>query len=194
MESTPAPRRATGPRDAEAIFAAALALLAEGGYDGLTIEGTAARSGVHKTTIYRWWRSKDELIGAALMDSALLELDLPDTGTLEGDLAELARHIIRVLTGEPTRDVVTAVLAAAGHRPELARIARAFFDDRLSREGPVFERARQRGELAEDADPEVLMDLLGGAIWFRVVIRSGSMAPEDAEPLVRILLGGAAAR
>ncbi|PSL00706.1 TetR family transcriptional regulator [Murinocardiopsis flavida] len=184
--------RASGPRDAEAIFAATLGLLAEGGYDALTVEGAAARSGVNKTTIYRWWRSKDELIGAALVDSRLLEPVVPDTGSLEGDLVALARHIIGLLTGEPTRDLVTAVLAAAGHRPELARHAKVFFADRLSKESPVFARAVQRGELAADADPAALMDLLGGAIWFRLVIRSDTMTPDDAAPLVRTLLSGAA--
>lgn len=113
-----------GARRAGAIFDATLTLLAERGYDGLTIEGVAARSGVNKTTIYRRWPSKDRLLGAALLDSALVEPDVPDTGSPAGDLRELVRHVTRLLTEEPVASVATAALSAfprAGRRPARRR-------------------------------------------------------------------------
>ncbi|MFD0467130.1 TetR/AcrR family transcriptional regulator [Nonomuraea thailandensis] len=77
------------PRKQQEIFDATLRLVAERGYDGLTVEGVAERSGVNKTTIYRWWPSKAALLGAALVESDVLGFDSPDTGSLRGDLVAL---------------------------------------------------------------------------------------------------------
>ncbi|PXY21717.1 TetR family transcriptional regulator [Prauserella coralliicola] len=181
---------ASGPRRAEDVYAATLALLTERGYDGLTIEGVAARSGVNKTTIYRWWPSRDALLGAALTDANLLELNVPDTGTLREDLCALVEQILRLLTDRATGAVVTAVLGAATHRPELAAFARAFFADRLRRERVVFERAVERGELRADADPKLIMDLLAGALWLRVLGRGESPRKAAVRELVDTVLTG----
>ncbi|OXM49994.1 TetR/AcrR family transcriptional regulator [Amycolatopsis alba] len=181
-----------GPRKAEAIFAATLELLAEHGYDRLAIEAVAARSGVNKTTLYRWWPSKDALLAAALRDSGLFALDVPDTGSLRGDLLAVAAHILRLLTSERTSPAVIATLAAGPHRPELGEVARSFFADRMAREQPIFERAAARGELRDGVDPVVLMDLLAGAIWFRILLRGGEADPKFLEEAVDTVLGGAA--
>ncbi len=181
----------SGPRKQEAIFAATLELLAEHGYDKLAIEAVAARSAVNKTTLYRWWPSKDALLAAALTDSGLLSLDVPDTGSLRGDLLALARHIAALLTSEHTSPIVTATLTAAPRRPELADVARSFFADRMAREQPIFERARARGELRDGIDPVSVMDLLAGAIWFRLLMRGGEASPAFLEETVNIVLDGA---
>lgn len=183
-----------GPRKAEAIFAATLELLAEHGYDRLAIEAVAARSGVNKTTLYRWWPSKDALLAAALSDSGLLALDVPDTGSLRSDLLAVATHIFRLLTSERTAPVVTAALAAAPRRPELGDVSRTFFADRMAKEGPIFERAAARGELAAGTDPVVVMDLLAGAIWFRLLLRGGEAGPEFLEEAVDTVLHGVGPR
>ncbi|MGW0517792.1 TetR/AcrR family transcriptional regulator [Crossiella sp. NPDC003009] len=180
-------RSGDGPRQAEAIFTAVLELLAEHGYDGLTVEGVAARSGVHKTTIYRWWADKDALLGAALLNSALLELPVPDTGTLRGDLLALTRHVLRLLTTEPSASVVTAALAAAG-RPVLARLAHEFFADRFDRELVLFERAVARGELPADTDAKLVVDLLAGAVWTRVLLRQERPPADYAAQAVDLVL------
>ncbi|GAA2812972.1 TetR/AcrR family transcriptional regulator [Crossiella cryophila] len=180
-------RPGDGPRQAQAIFTATLELLAERGYDGLTMEGVAARSGVHKTTIYRWWTDKDALLGAALLNSALLELPAPDTGTLRGDLLALTGHVLRLLTTEPSASVITAALTAAG-RPVLSRLAHEFFADRLAGELVIFDRARQRGEIAADIDPKLVVDLLAGAMWTRVLLRQEQPPPGFAAQAVDLVL------
>ncbi|WP_181772171.1 TetR/AcrR family transcriptional regulator [Amycolatopsis pittospori] len=182
-----------GPRKAEAIFAATLGLLAEHGYEKLAIEAVAARSGVNKTTLYRWWPSKDALLAAALRDSDLFTLDVPDTGSLRGDLLAVATHIFRLLTSEHTAPVVTATLTAGPRRPELGDVSRSFFADRMAREEPIFERAVARGELRAGADPVVVMDLLAGAIWFRLLLRGGEADPKFLEKAVDTVLNGAGA-
>lgn len=182
-----------GPRQASAIFAATLELLAEQGYDGLTIESIASRSGVNKTTIYRWWPSKDAVLAAALVHSDLLAFAMPDTGSLRGDLLALAREITQLLTGERTAPIVATVLAAAPRRPELAAVAHTFFAERLTREQPMFQRAIARAELPATADPAMIMDLLAGAIWFRILLRDQPMSSDYLSGAVDLVLHGAAA-
>ncbi|WP_280414312.1 TetR/AcrR family transcriptional regulator [Nocardia carnea] len=182
------------PRRAGAIFTATLELLADNGYDGLTMEAVAARSGVNKTTLYRWWKSKDDILAAALTDSDLLAFDVPDTGSLRSDLLETSRSIHKLLTDPATAPIATAVLAAASRRPALAAVGRTFFADRAEREHPIFRRAIDRGELPEHADPRSIMDMLAGAIWFRLFLRAEQMREEDLSAAVDLVLSGAAAR
>ncbi|GAB2662790.1 TetR-like C-terminal domain-containing protein [Nocardia goodfellowii] len=81
-----------------------------------------------------------------------------------------------------------AVLAATPSRPSLAAIGRAFFAGRLERERPVFERAVARGELPPTVDPALIMDLLAGAIWFRLLLRGESVSPEYVHEIIDLVL------
>ncbi|GAA2308878.1 TetR/AcrR family transcriptional regulator [Streptomyces caniferus] len=186
-------RRSGGPRKSQEIFDATLDLLAEKGYEGLTIEGVAQRSGVNKTTIYRWWPSKGALLGAALVGARQLELTPPDTGSLAGDLEDLLGTITTLLTVRPASDIAVSVLGAATHSPELAAHIKDFFADRIAREQVVFDRAVARGEIGADADPMLLVDLLAGAAWVRVVLRQLPLEEGFVARTVNIVLNGARA-
>ncbi|MFI7616547.1 TetR/AcrR family transcriptional regulator [Nonomuraea terrae] len=176
------------PRKQQEIFDATLRLVAEKGYDGLTVEGVAERSGVNKTTIYRWWPSKAALLGAALVEADVLGFEPPDTGSLRGDLVALVDGVRRLLTEPPASDIAVAALAAAVRHPELD--GRRFFADRFAREREVFDRAVRRGELKASADPMLIVDLLAGAVWMRAVLR-GLPVPDDfpAEAVAALLDG-----
>jgi AcrR family transcriptional regulator len=187
VPSTPSRR---GARKTEEIFTATLGLLAEVGYDGLTIESVASRSGVNKTTIYRWWPSKDALLADALIDSELLTFNMPDTGSLRGDLIALAESVTGLLTGPHTAAVVAALRAAVPRRQELAGLAYSIFADQLAREQPIFQRAFQRGELPPSADSKTMMDLLEGAIWFRLLLRGETLRPNYIAGVVDVILAG----
>lgn len=180
------------PRKQREILDATLRLVAEKGYDGLTVEGVAERSGVNKTTIYRWWPSKAALLGAALVEADLLGFEPPDTGSLRGDLVALVEQVSRLLTEPPARDVVVAALGAAVEHPEVD--VRRFFADRFARERQIFERAVARGELAGSVDPMLLVDLLAGAVWMRVVFRRLPLPGGLAEEAVSAVLDGVARR
>ena len=187
MTSTPA-GRGRGPRKAEAIFAETLRALAEHGYDRLSVEDIAHRVGVNKTTIYRWWPAQEVLLGAALLDSDALYFDMPDTGSLRADLVSLAEHVAALLSAHLA--VVTAILGAAHHKPQLAELLHGFAADRLARELPIFERAVARGELRPDADPKTIMDLLDGAIWFRILVRGEAIPAGHLAAVVEAILAG----
>ncbi|MGW3008703.1 TetR/AcrR family transcriptional regulator [Streptomyces sp. NPDC001219] len=187
-------RRSGGPRKAQEIFDATLDLLAEKGYEGLTIEGVAQRSGVNKTTIYRWWPSKGALLGAALIGARQLDFTPPDTGTLAGDLTALLRTMVSLLTEQPASDIAVSVLGAITQSPELSAPVREFFADRIALEQPVFDRAVARGELPADTDTMLLIDLLAGAAWVRCVLRGLPLEQDFVSRAVDTVLEGARGR
>jgi AcrR family transcriptional regulator len=179
------------PRRAAEIAAATVALLVERGYDELTIEGVAEQAGVNKTTIYRWWPSKAALVGAAVLRGELLHFEVPDTGSLRGDLREFVRHVAHLLTTAPTAQVAQALLAAAQRAPELQEQAAAFFAAGMAGGAVITERAVRRGELpAHLADPEPLLDLVTGAIWMRTTIRRAPMPADFPDRVVDLVLDG----
>ncbi|WP_093169895.1 TetR/AcrR family transcriptional regulator [Sinosporangium album] len=180
-----------GARRRQEIFMATLELVAERGYDGLTVEGVAERSGVNKTTIYRWWPSKSALLGDALVEADLLALDTPDTGSLRGDLMALVNSVVRLLTAPPMADVAVAALGAAARNPELAAGTQRFFRDRFAQETTIFEQALGRGELKPEVDPMAIVDLLAGAVWLRVVFRGLPVGEDFTEGIVDVVMGGA---
>lgn len=185
-------RPGAGPRSAVQLYEATLSLLAEHGYDGLTIEGVAAATGVNKTTIYRWWDSKDELLVDALINSVDFDLVVPDTGNVRDNLIGLVGQVRGLLTSRATAPTVASAFAAAAARPALAALVRRFFADRLKRERTVLTRAVTRGEVDDEVDPQTVMDLLLGALWLRVMFRDEPVGPDFDERVVDMVLYGIA--
>ncbi len=185
-----APQR-RDPRRHRAILEATVELVAETGYSGLTIEGVAARAGVGKATIYRWWPSKGALVLEAL--SELLELGpVPDTGTTRGDLIALVRDLVEVLTRPGATAVVASLAADASRDPELGESLRTrLVRPRRACNLEIIERAVDRGDLPASVDRELFLDLLGGPVFFRLLISGRSLEPDFAETLVDFLLATA---
>lgn len=180
----------TGPRRKAEIFGATLDLLAECGYDDLTIEHVAQHAGVNKTTIYRWWGSKSELLRDALLKSNALRFDAPDTGSLHGDLSALADRVRSLLATDRSRALIEAALVGAVRHQPLRELATSFLEDRFVRHQPLFERAVARGELPADFDSAPLVDALAGALWIRVLVRRQPVTEEFAQGLLTALLEG----
>jgi hypothetical protein len=101
-----------------------------------------------------------------------------------------ACSVAGLLTGPHTAAVVAALRAAVPRRQELAGLAYSIFADQLAREQPIFQRAFQRGELPSDADSKAVMDLLEGAIWFRLLLRGETLRPNYIAYVVDIILAG----
>ncbi|MDF0531310.1 TetR/AcrR family transcriptional regulator [Tsukamurella sp. 8F] len=157
----PAPRRATE------IHAATLRILTERGYDGLTIEGVAAAAGVNKTTIYRWWPGKDELIADSVRESHLTRLDTPDTGSLRGDVEALLNQVADILTSPTGRSIAAATITDSN--PAITAFARNVLGERAAIEQTVLDRAVGRGEIA-DTDARDLFVPAMGALWLRILV------------------------
>jgi AcrR family transcriptional regulator len=178
-------------RSRQAVLQATRELVSEVGYAKLSIEGIAARAGVGKQTIYRWWRSK----GAVVFDSflALSEgadgMALPDTGDIEADLKAVMRATAAEFTDPAFEAPIRALNLEIVGDPELA----AQYREKLA--GPVDEAKKQRlrsaqraGQIAEDADLDLALELLYAPLYQRWLLRTGPITPEYADALVDHLL------
>jgi AcrR family transcriptional regulator len=181
-----APARGRGrPRSAEAeqaILHATLRMLGTQGVAGTTIEGVAADAGVGKTTIYRRWPTKTDLILAAISDLVPTG-DPPDTGSMAGDMAALAEGQQRRLAGSGLSGIVPRVLAESMSDPELHqdfvdRVVNPFRD--LLR--LFIERGIERGELRPDLEVEPLVDLLHAIPIYRILMSRGDPASLEQVP------------
>jgi AcrR family transcriptional regulator len=190
-----APRGRGRPRSEEAhraILAAVVDLLREHGLGGLTIEAVAARAGVGKTTIYRRWDTKNDLIVEALQHLRPVGAP-PDTGSLAGDLEAMVALQRQRLDVSPLPRVMPRVLAEASEDPELhAEIVRtAVLPIRAMLEEFV-ERAVARGELREDVDRESLLDVLHSVPVYLLLMNGGDVGALAGVPtrLVSLLTQG----
>lgn len=161
------PGRPRSSASHQAILDACLALLAEVGFHRLSIEGIAARAGVGKTTIYRHWTAKEQIVVEAL-EGLQPRFHLPDTGDLWQDVNTL---IAESFDDAPAGHHLLGLLTD-GDRPEFRALywthfvapRRRLIVERL-------ERARTRGELRPDVDLEVLIDLVSGAGMYRLLLQ-----------------------
>jgi AcrR family transcriptional regulator len=181
-----APARGRGrPRSEkadQAILDATLRMLGTQGVAGTTIEGVAADAGVGKTTIYRRWPTKADLILAAI-SNIVPPGDPPDTGTMAGDMAALADTQRRRLAGSGLSGIVPRVLAESMGDPELHqdfvdRVVNPFRDMlRL-----FIQRGIDRGELRPDLEVEALVDLLHALPVYRILMSRGDPASLEQIP------------
>jgi AcrR family transcriptional regulator len=168
-----------------AVLEAADDLLAEVGFAAITIEGIAARAGVGKQTIYRWWPSKTDILMDAFLDDAAEDLVPPDSGNLADDLRAHLAKLAHFLSLSDAGAVFRALSAQAQHDPKLAARLRA---DYLNRQRdadrlPLI-RAIERGELAPDLDVAVAVDQLVGPIYYRVLVTGEPVTRDFTDRLV----------
>ncbi|PBC83783.1 transcriptional regulator, TetR family [Streptomyces sp. 2224.1] len=156
-------------RTRQAVLTAVFQELGDGGFAALTMERVAQRSGIHVATLYRRWRSTEGLVCDLLTDLSS-DVPLPDSGTLPGDLQELAGSIATFYGEARMRRLIEAVVSAAARDPEAAAVLRTFFGERLALAGRMVERAVERGELPADTDPEKVMSALGAPFYYRILI------------------------
>lgn len=173
-----APARGRGrPRSEkaeQAILTATLKMIGEHGVAGTTIEGVAAEAGVGKTTIYRRWETKTDLIVAAVSQLAPPAIEFPDTGSLESDMKLLADLQRQRLAGTGLLTVAPRVLAESLSDPELHK---GFLDKVITPlRGLIrslIERGIERGELRADLEIEPLVDILHALPIYRILMSRG---------------------
>jgi AcrR family transcriptional regulator len=173
----------------QAVLQAADNLLAEVGFAAVTIEGIAARAGVGKQTIYRWWPSKTDVLMDAFLDDAIAYLVPEDSGDLGRDLRTHLAKLARFLTDT---DAGTVFRALAGQAQHDSRMASRFRSDYLGRQREVDRvpllRAIQRGELPQKLDVERAVDQLVGPIYYRVLVTGEAVDRTFTDGLVDAFL------
>lgn len=172
-------------RTRAAVLDATLTELAERGWDQASVETIASRAGVHKTTVYRRWGSKDRLVAEALEAAAERRIQVPDSGDVDQDLRALARAVLTILTSRDGAATVRALVAGAQSSPEVGRVVRRFWATRLAHVGPIVDRAVSRGQLPHGTDPDELLRYLAAPLFHRLLV--------SAEPLTRATADQAAA-
>jgi len=186
------PKRPVGrPRSVEsgnAILAVTLKVLGERGYGGLTIDEIVTRARVSKSTIYRRWPTKEELVVAAF--DLLPKLKVPDRGNLIAEWLELARQYKRVLHQTPQASVVPALLSEAAHNPALAqRIESTFLRRRLPGR-VIVTRAVERGDLPLDTDVELATELFWAPLVQRAMFATDMMDPREFYRMFEVIRAG----
>ncbi|MFC4010077.1 TetR/AcrR family transcriptional regulator [Nonomuraea purpurea] len=192
MVKQPNPTRRS-ERSRQAILTAARELISEVGYAKLTIEAIAARAGVGKQTIYRWWSSK----GAVIFDAFLalsetgpeLSTALPDTGDVETDLKAVMRATVAEFADPAFEGPIRALNTEIINDPALAAQYREKLADPLDEAKKTRLRSAQRaGQLAADADLDLALELLYAPLYQRWLLRSGPLTPQYADTLVDVFL------
>src|SRR3954452_19784639 len=192
MEMAPKPS-APGrgrPRDGaldERILEQVLVLLGSRGYSGLTLDELAVRSGVAKTTILRRWPSKAAVAAAGVERLALQSVDLPDFGTLHRDLRALLHGAVDTFA-RGRGQFVPRLLREAGHHPEITDLFDAVLHTRRQAYRRVLARAIARGELDPTVDQELLIDMLIGPVWTRLLITRDPITRDYVDANVQAVL------
>jgi AcrR family transcriptional regulator len=154
-----------------AVLQAADDLLVERGFAGVTIEGIAARAGVAKQTIYRWWSSKTDILFDAFVVDADEHFTTPDHGDLREDLRDHLGQLADFLSGTDSGAVFRALAGQAQHDPEVAaRFAAEVVARQRERDRLPFLRARERDQPITETEIELAIDQLTGPIYYRVLI------------------------
>lgn len=183
-----APKGQPSAREAR-ILQAVIEELARFDYGGLTFDRVAARAGVNKTTVYRHWEKKPDLVRAAL--SLVLQSVSPQvsTGTLRGDLIRVGRRMVEFSTSFEGQSL--ARLHLLQHpEPELANIAKELQARHIAQLAALGDAAISRGELPAGVDFKLVLDMLGGALHLRLFMKNEPVDDVLIARIVDILLRG----
>lgn len=183
-------------RSRRAIYEAALSLVGEAGYPKTTIEGIAARAGVGKQTIYRWWSSKAEVLLEAFLDlsaqaSGGQPYAYPDTGNLEADLKFVLRATVDQLL-DARFDAPSRALAAEGVvNAELgAEFVGKLLEPQLQLHAQRLRSAQDSGGVRADVDPRIALELFVSPLAQRWLQHTGPITHDYADALVDYALYG----
>jgi AcrR family transcriptional regulator len=166
---------------------AALEVLAETGYDGMTIDMVATRAKAGKATLYRRWSSKSDLVLDAVACMKSVDLDaLPDTGTLRGDLVGMIKAP-SIQDSERKLKIMAGIVSMVARDPDMAEAARmALVEPRASANRIILQRAIDRGEISANVDIEMVSLISASMVSYRVLMLN---RPVDREFLISVIDG-----
>jgi AcrR family transcriptional regulator len=188
------PQQLRGEAFTSTVLDAALTQLAELGFERLSIPKVAEIAGVNKTSIYRRWPSKTDLVRDALAIAMSHTDDTPNTGALRTDLVALA-STVAAFTQSREGTALIRIMLAEGSNPEVRAIVDAAYSE-AGKHGPwiVIQRAVERGELSSQLDPSLMLFTIAGAIMHRVFVENRDAPDEFLKQVVDLVLFGAASK
>lgn len=195
----PAPVRAEpdasrrSERARTAILDATRELVASVGYDNTTIDGIAARAGVGKQTIYRWWPSKSAVVLEMWVPRVHPRIGFADTGDLAADIKAQLRTVIALAADPGVAPLLRALVAESQHDEALAeQLVAQIFGPRIEACKERLRAAQAAGQLRSDVDLDLVVDLLYGGFYHRFLLRVGPLDAAYADAAVDIALQGLA--
>jgi AcrR family transcriptional regulator len=162
-------------------------LALERGLDGFTVDEVARRSGVAKTTIYRHFDSGDHLLLSAI-GALIEEIEVPDTGSLAGDMRETLASLTPLVTSHGLRRLLVSLLNRSISDPEFAAMHRAMVDDRRKPLEIILERARARGEVRADLDLQHVIPFAEGPFVVHSLIEQGELDDAQREQWIDLVV------
>ncbi len=183
-ESKAQPGRPRSERSRQAILKTTVSLIAEQGYERLTISEVAESAGVGKQTIYRWWSSKAELVMDAVVEDAKEYVPLPDTGSFLGDLKQLLRHSCQRVSSNASKNMLTGLLMAGRKDAQtLQKFREIFIETRRDVVRGLLRKHQATGELREDIEVELMVDFVYGCMWYRLLMETAPLDQPFADAL-----------
>jgi len=156
----------------QAILQATLEMLAEVGYDRMSIDAVASRAGVGKTTIYRRYKSKEELVADAI-ESLREEIVIPDTGTFWGDIDVLIENAAKITLNPLGRQTVAMIISSATSNSQFAQVYwTKYLQPRREAFAIVIERAKARNEVQANLDSGLVFDMMSGIMLYALIFPS----------------------
>ena len=178
------PGRPRSERSRRAVLTAARELLTDRGLPGLSVDDIAAHAGVSKNTIYRWWPTKAAVLMDAFTDAAVNRIEAPADGDALTRLRSQVRRVAQLMSEPDARRPFVALVAAAQHDTELAAALRErFIAGRRAEASGLIATAIEHGQLPHDLDPDLIIDLIYGALYYRLLVSGAPVEPAYADRL-----------
>lgn len=176
-------------RVTDAIVEAVFEELAEKGFLGMSMDGVARRAGVGKSALYRRWSSKTEMTSSVLSVLSVTTDPPHDTGSLGGDIRALLDEVLAWLSHPHVRRIYPDLLAEAQRNPTLAEsLMEHVGASRRARAQSVLDRASDRGELPGPVDHDVIVDVLGAMVFWRLIALNRPVTPAYLDKVAAIAL------
>ncbi len=181
------PGRPRSEKARKAVLRSTLALLKQVGFHELKMESVAARAGVGKATLYRWWPNKAELVIAAFVMAVERELRFPAGGSV---LRSLHRQMRRwaVIFRSPLGQIVATVIGAGQSDPEILKAFRThWIEPRRIEARRLLLQAIANGEIRADLDPDAILDLFYGPLYLRLLLKHAPLNEKFADTVFNVV-------
>lgn len=181
------------PRCEEAhkkILKAAYEMLSEVGFMDLTIEGVAARAEVGKPTIYRRWKTKAQLAMDAFLSGVSPEIAFPDTGSVEEDFREQMNKIVKLMNSSKGEILASVVGCGQADKELIETFREHWLLPRREDAKRIFQRGVERGELRDDVDAELAIDMLYSPLFYRLLLKHLPLSQTFVDEIIDVAFKG----
>ncbi len=185
MPSTSHRGRPRSEASRKAIIESTVSLIESLGYEKLKIVDIAKAARVGKQTIYRWWSSKAELVIEAVLEDAREYVAVPATGSLSEDLRELIRASCRRVSTDASKNMLSGLLMAGRKDSKTLKLFREqFIESRRDVIRKIFRKHSKEEGLKSNINVELIMDLIFGAMWYRLLMEHAPLDDNFADELI----------